>query len=149
MEKTMIPLTEVYKIADKMARPWHWAATALSIALAGLVLCIILHHCQQGYIIMLKEARNFVESLLEEANATTIKNAIRVFNLPILLERTLTEIYIDGLEIKQIAGKHNVDERTVKRWKKAAIDTAEIHFKNYMLCHFNVTSEPLTDTPKI
>ena len=98
---------------------------------------------------MLKEARNFVEGLLEEANATTIKNAIRVFNLPVLLERTLTEIYIDGLEIKQIAGNHHVDERTVKRWKKAAIDTAEIHFKNYMLCHFNVTSEPLTDTPKI
>lgn len=94
---------------------------------------------------MLKEARSFVEGLLEEANATTIKNAIKVFNLPVLLERTLTEIYVEGLEIKQIAGRYNVDDRTVKRWKKAAIDTAEIHFKNYMLCHFNVTSEPLTD----
>lgn len=94
---------------------------------------------------MLKEARNFVESLLSEANTTTIKNAIRVFNLPVLLERTLTEFYVEGLEIKQIAYRHNVDERTVKRWKKAAIDTAEIHFKNYMLCHFNDTLEPLTD----
>ena len=93
---------------------------------------------------MLKEARNFVESLLVEGNTTTIRNAIRVFNLPLLLERTLTEIYIDNLGIKQIADLHNVDDRTVKRWKKAAIDTAEIHFKNYMLCHFNVTSEPLT-----
>ena len=94
---------------------------------------------------MLKEARNFVESLLSEANTTTIKNALKAFNLPVLLERTLTEVYVEGLEIKQIAAKHNVDERTVKRWKKAAIDTAEIHFKNYMLCHFNVPSEPLTN----
>lgn len=94
---------------------------------------------------MLKEARSFVESLLEESNTNTIKNALRAFNLPVLLERTLTEVYVEGLEIKQIAAKHNVDERTVKRWKKAAIDTAEIHFKNYMLCHFNVPSEPLTD----
>jgi DNA-directed RNA polymerase specialized sigma24 family protein len=94
---------------------------------------------------MLKEARSFVESLLEESNTNTIKNALRAFNLPLLLERTLTEIYVEGLEIKQIAAKHNVDERTVKRWKKAAIDTAEIHFKNYMLCHFNVPSQPLTD----
>jgi DNA-directed RNA polymerase specialized sigma24 family protein len=94
---------------------------------------------------MLKEARSFVESLLEESNTNTIKNALRAFNLPVLLERTLTEVYVEGLEIKQIAAKHNVDERTVKRWKKAAIDTAEIHFKNYMLCHFNVPSQPLTD----
>ena len=94
---------------------------------------------------MLKEARSFVESLLEESNTNTIKNALRAFNLPVLLERTLTEIYVEGLEIKQIAGRYNVDDRTVKRWKKAAIDTAEIHFKNYMLCHFNVPSEPLTN----
>lgn len=94
---------------------------------------------------MIKEARSFVESLLEESNTNTIKNALRAFNLPVLLERTLTEIYVEGLEIKQIAGRYNVDERTVKRWKKAAIDTAEVHFKNYMLCHFNVPSEPLTD----
>jgi DNA-directed RNA polymerase specialized sigma24 family protein len=94
---------------------------------------------------MLKEARSFVESLLEESNTNTIKNALRAFNLPVLLERTLTEIYVEGLEIKQIAALHNVDERTVKRWKKAAIDTAEVHFKNYMLCHFNVPTEPLTN----
>lgn len=94
---------------------------------------------------MLKETRNFVESLLTEGNRATVRNAIRVFNLPVLLERTLTEIFVEGLEIKQIADRHHVDDRTVKRWKKAAIDTAEVHFKNYMLCHFNVTSEPLTD----
>lgn len=94
---------------------------------------------------MLKEARSFVESLLEESNTNTIKNAIRAFNLPVLLERTLTEVYVEGLEIKQIAARYNVDDRTVKRWKKAAIDTAEIHFKNYMLCHFNAPSQPLTD----
>lgn len=94
---------------------------------------------------MLKEARSFVESLLEESNTNTIKNALKAFNLPVLLERTLTEVYVEGLEIKQIAARYNVDDRTVKRWKKAAIDTAEVHFKNYMLCHFNVTSQPLTD----
>jgi DNA-directed RNA polymerase specialized sigma24 family protein len=94
---------------------------------------------------MLKEARSFVESLLEESNTNTIKNALRAFNLPVLLERTLTEVYVEGLEIKQIAARYNVDDRTVKRWKKAAIDTAEVHFKNYMLCHFNVPSQPLTD----
>lgn len=94
---------------------------------------------------MLKEARSFVESLLEESNTNTIKNALKAFNLPVLLERTLTEVYVEGLEIKQIAARHNVDDRTVKRWKKAAIDTAEVHFKNYMLCHFNVPSEPLTN----
>lgn len=94
---------------------------------------------------MLKEARSFVESLLEESNTNTIKNALRAFNLPVLLERTLTEVYVEGLEIKQIAARYNVDDRTVKRWKKAAIDTAEIHFKNYMLCHFNIPSQPLTD----
>ena len=94
---------------------------------------------------MLKEARSFVESLLEESNTNTIKNALRAFNLPVLLERTLTEVYVEGLEINQIAASYKVDDSTVKRWKKAAIDTAEIHFKNYMLCHFNVPSEPLTD----
>ena len=94
---------------------------------------------------MIKEARSFVESLLEESNTNTIKNALKAFNLPVLLERTLTEVYVEGLEIKQIAARYNVDDRTVKRWKKAAIDTAEIHFKNYMLCHFNVPTEPLTN----
>ena len=94
---------------------------------------------------MLKEARSFVESLLEESNTNTIKNALKAFNLPVLLERTLTEVYVEGLEIKQIAARHNVDDRTVKRWKKAAIDTAEVHVKNYMLCHFIVPSEPLTN----
>ena len=42
MEKTMIPLTEVYKIADKMARPWHWAAGVLAITVAGLLLYLIM-----------------------------------------------------------------------------------------------------------
>ena len=94
---------------------------------------------------MVKEARSFVESLLEESNTNTIKNALKAFNLPVLLERTLTEIYVEGLEIKQIAARYSVDDRTVKRWKKAAIDTAEVHFINYMLCHFNVPTQPLTN----
>lgn len=45
MEKTMLPLTEVYKIADKMVRPWHYTVVALSIAVLSLALCIALHHC--------------------------------------------------------------------------------------------------------
>ena len=42
MEKTMIPLTEVYKIADKMARPWHWAAGVLAETVAGLLVYLIM-----------------------------------------------------------------------------------------------------------
>lgn len=92
---------------------------------------------------MLGSEKSFVESLLIESNKATRSNFIKYFNLPILLERTLTEYYIDDLSIKQIAYKHRVDDRTVKRWKKAAIDTATDHFKHYLQCHFNNTTRPL------
>lgn len=94
---------------------------------------------------MFRNEGSFVEGLLVEANTDTKKNFIQHFNLPLLLERTLTEYYVDNLEIKQIAYNHRVDERTVKRWKKAALETAEVHFKHSLLCHFNDTSKPLTD----
>ena len=44
MEKTMVPLAEAYKIADRMARPWHWAAGVLATTVAGLIICLVLHH---------------------------------------------------------------------------------------------------------
>jgi hypothetical protein len=44
MEKTMVPLSEAYKIADRMSRPWHWAAGVLATAVVGLIVCLILHH---------------------------------------------------------------------------------------------------------
>lgn len=94
---------------------------------------------------MFKNERSFIVSLLEECNNETKQNFIKYFNLPILLERTLLEYYVDGLEIKQIAHNRSVDERTVKRWKKAALDIAEEHFKQNLRCHFNVPSQPLTD----
>lgn len=94
---------------------------------------------------MFRNERSFIESLLVEGNTNTKKNFIQHFNLPLLLERTLTEYYVDDLEIKQIAYNHGVDDRTVKRWKKAALETAEVHFKHSLLCHFNDTSRPLTD----
>lgn len=88
---------------------------------------------------MFKNEKNFVESLLEECNNETRQSFIKYFNLPVLLERTLTEYYIEDLVIKQIAGRHNVDDRTVKRWKKQAIDMATEHFKQSLRCHFNTT----------
>jgi hypothetical protein len=44
MEKTMVPLSEAYKIADRMARPWHWAAGVLATTVIGLIICLVLHH---------------------------------------------------------------------------------------------------------
>lgn len=40
----MVPLSEAYKIADRMSRPWHWAAGVLATAVVGLIVCLILHH---------------------------------------------------------------------------------------------------------
>ena len=40
----MVPLSEAYKIADRMARPWHWAAGVLAVTVAGLIICLVLHH---------------------------------------------------------------------------------------------------------
>ena len=37
MEKTLVPLSEAYKIADKMSRPWHWTAGVLAFTVAGLL----------------------------------------------------------------------------------------------------------------
>lgn len=92
---------------------------------------------------MLGSEKSFIEGLLEECNNTTRYNVIKYLNLPELLERTLIDYYIEDLQIKQIAYKYNVDDRTVKRWKKSAIELATKHFKQSMLCHFNDTSVSL------
>lgn len=63
----------------------------------------------------MSNTKSFVESLLEEGNTSTRYNFIKYVNLPKLLERTLIDYYVDDLEIKQIASKYNVDDRTVKR----------------------------------
>lgn len=78
---------------------------------------------------MFRNEKSFVESLLLESNKETRQACIKYFNLPVLLERTLTEYFVEGLEIKQIADKHGADDRTVKRWKKAAIEIASEHLK--------------------
>lgn len=92
---------------------------------------------------MFRNEKCFIESLLVESNIDTKRNFIKRFNLPLLLERTLTEYYVDGLKIKQIAYNHSVDERTVKSWKATALEKAEEHFKHFLLVHFNTTSGSL------
>ena len=94
---------------------------------------------------MFRNDKSFVESLSLESNKETRQACIRYFDLPVLLERTLIEYFVEDLEIKQIADKHGADDRTVKRWKKAAIEIASEHLKQNLRCHFNVPSAPLTD----
>jgi DNA-directed RNA polymerase specialized sigma24 family protein len=77
---------------------------------------------------------------LEECSKDTRYNLIKYCDIPLLLERTLIEYYVDDLEIKEIADKHKVDERTVKAWKKGALEIAEEHLKQNLRCHFNTTS---------
>lgn len=92
---------------------------------------------------MFNTAKSFVENLLEECNKNTRQNFIAYLNLPPVSERTLLEYYVENLGIKQIAYTHKVDERTVKRWKKEALEIATDHFKQFTLCHFNNTSQSL------
>ncbi len=42
MEKTLVPLSEAYKIADRMARPWHWAAGVLALTVVGLLIHLLM-----------------------------------------------------------------------------------------------------------
>lgn len=67
---------------------------------------------------------DFIDGLLTDSSVETTVAIIKDFDLPVLLERTLTETYVKGLEIKEIAHLHNVDDRTVKRWKKEALKSA-------------------------
>lgn len=42
MDKTLVPLTEVYKIADRMSRPWHWTAGVLALTVIGLLIHLLM-----------------------------------------------------------------------------------------------------------
>lgn len=66
---------------------------------------------------MFKTDRTFIKGLLTESSKETVSSLIKYFDLPILLERTLTELYVEGLCIKEIA-----DERTIKRYHTKALD---------------------------
>lgn len=52
---------------------------------------------------MFKTDRTFIKGLLTESSKETVSSLIKYFDLPILLERTLTELYVEGLCIKEIA----------------------------------------------
>ena len=74
---------------------------------------------------MWKIDRTFIKELLTESSKDTVRSLIKYFDLPELLERTLTEIYVDGLKIKEVSYNHNVDERTIKRYHSKALDIAK------------------------
>lgn len=42
MEKTLVPLTEAYKIADRMVRPWHWTTGVLALTVIGLLVHLLM-----------------------------------------------------------------------------------------------------------
>ena len=60
--------------------------------------------------------KDFILRMLTESSKETVASFIKDCDLPLLLERTLTERYIEDLGEKQQADRHNVDERTVRRW---------------------------------
>lgn len=68
--------------------------------------------------------REFIKELLTDCSSDTAKALIINFDLPKLLERTLIDIYVEGLEIKEIAYKYTIDDRTVKRHHAKALDLA-------------------------
>ena len=78
---------------------------------------------------MWKIDRTFIKELLTESSKDTVRSLIKYFDLPELLERTLTKIYVDGLKIKEVSYNHNVDERTIKRYHSKALDIAEATVK--------------------
>ena len=94
---------------------------------------------------MFRNDRTFIKGLLTESSAETVAGLIKYFNLPILLERTLTELYVEGLEIKEIAYNHTIDERTVKRYHAKALDLAEARIKMSLKSHFSTITEPTSD----
>ena len=82
---------------------------------------------------MFRNERKFIKELLTESDKETIKALIASFKLPLLLSKTLTELYVDGLEIKQIAYNNNVDDRTIKRYHAKALDLCEERAKAKLL----------------
>lgn len=82
---------------------------------------------------MFRNERKFIKELLTESDKDTVTRLIDSFKLPVLLRRTLIEMYVDDLEIKQIAFDRNVDERTVKRQHAKALDLCEERAKARLL----------------
>lgn len=82
---------------------------------------------------MFRNERKFIKELLTESDKDTVTRLIDSFKLPVLLRRTLIEMYVDGLEIKQIAFDRNVDERTIKRQHAKALDLCEERAKARLL----------------
>lgn len=82
---------------------------------------------------MFRNERKFIKELLTESDKDTVTRLIDSFKLPVLLRRTLIEMYVDGLEIKQIAFDRNVDERTIKRQHAKALDLCEERVKARLL----------------
>lgn len=82
---------------------------------------------------MFRNERKFIKELLTESDKETTKSLIDSFKLPVLLSRTLIEMYVDGLKIKQIAYNRNVDERTIKRDHAKALDMCEERAKIKLL----------------
>lgn len=73
---------------------------------------------------MWKTDRTFIKELLTESSKDTVRSLIKYFDLPELLERTLTEIYIERyvntiLESSQEYGKRTKElEEENKRLKQ-------------------------------
>lgn len=42
MDKTLVPLSEAYRIADRMSRPWHWTSGVLALTVAGLLTYLLI-----------------------------------------------------------------------------------------------------------
>lgn len=82
---------------------------------------------------MFRNERKFIKELLTESDKDTVTRLIDSFKLPLLLRRTLIEMYVDGLEIKQIAFNRNVDDRTIKRQHAKALDLCEERAKARLL----------------
>lgn len=82
---------------------------------------------------MFRNERKFIKELLTESDKDTVIRLIDSFKLPLLLRRTLIEMYVDGLEIKQIAFDRCVDDRTIKRQHAKALDLCEERAKARLL----------------
>ena len=82
---------------------------------------------------MFRNERRFIKELLTESDKETVQSLIDSFRLPLLLKDTLIDIYVNGLEIKQIAYNKNVDDRSIKRYHAKALDLCEERVKARLL----------------
>lgn len=85
---------------------------------------------------MFREDRRFIKGLLTESSKGTVASLIKSFDLPPVLHNILFAIYVEGLEIKQIAYNLQIDDRTVKARHAKALDAAEDRCKELLRHHF-------------